>query len=164
MSGVFSIHNAAPPLPATAWPTTMVAGGTLGRLANDHGGGWYPQGAAAGLTRRGEPRPTWRSPTDLISYPSVQYLARRDTPPLPVAPNRGHIAHFFHLDKRKTIYSFPIWVGGKTYQYILYWTSPMDAPRRELSIQPVYYTPLASLMRALPTIFCGITVPACIGP
>ena len=26
-----------------------------------------------------------------------------------------------------------IWVGGKTYQYILYWTSPTDAPRRELS-------------------------------
>ena len=56
----------------------------------------------AGSTRRGNSRPGplvdlpvlargWappgRSPTDLISYPSVQYLARRDIPPLPVAPN-----------------------------------------------------------------------------
>lgn len=32
MSGVSDgIHNDIPPLPATAWPTTMVAGGTLGR-------------------------------------------------------------------------------------------------------------------------------------
>ena len=32
------------------------------------------------------------------------------------------------------------------------------------SFQPVYYTPLAPPMRALPTIFSGITVSACIGP
>ena len=90
------------------------------RLADDHGGGWYagPPGQRpwwrmvptrsccwVDTARRAgnEPRPTWRwrSPTDLISYPSVQYLARRDTPPLPVAPNRGHIGHFSTLTKGK---------------------------------------------------------------
>ena len=33
-----------------------------------------------------------------------------------------------------------IWVGGKTYQYILYWTSPTDAPRKELSAGILYTT------------------------
>ena len=32
------------------------------------------------------------------------------------------------------------------------------------SFQPVYYTPLPPPMHALPTIFSGITVSACIGP
>ena len=100
MSGVFSIHNAAPPIPATAWPTTMVAvvrwaawpttmvadDGTSGR----RGAGNAPR------------RPARRAPdrSDLVPQCSVP-LARRDTPPLPVAPNRGHIAHFSTLTKGK---------------------------------------------------------------
>ena len=64
--------------------------------------GTYRAGATDGL----EPVPSRWSlvPTSnpaLLSYPSVQYLARRDTPPLPVAPNRGHIGHFSTLTKGK---------------------------------------------------------------
>ena len=110
MSGVFSIHNAAPPLPATAWPTTMVADGTSRYLQ-----GWVdaarelPTWTSRGPASAGSWLGPGRSPTDLISYPSVQYLARRDIPPLPVAPNnRGaHRPPNTHPDKRKTIYSFP---------------------------------------------------------
>ena len=73
MSGVFSIHNAAPPLPATAWPTTMVAGGTLGRLANDHGGGCTSTSRRLGRRGAGNSPPAGHgAPTDLISYPSRQ--------------------------------------------------------------------------------------------
>ena len=46
----------------------------------------YRAGAVDAL----EPVPSrWSLVPTLLSYPSVQYLARRDTPPLPVAPNRG---------------------------------------------------------------------------
>ena len=38
-----------------------------------------------------------------------------------------------------------IWVGGKTYQYILYWTSPTDAPRKELPAGKLYTTRAADV-------------------
>ena len=62
----------------------------------------YRAGATDGL----EPVPSrWSlvptSNPSLLSYPSVQYLARRDTPPLPVAPNRGHTSLTTTLTKGK---------------------------------------------------------------
>ena len=71
----------------------------------------YRAGATDGL----EPVPSrWSlvptSNPSLLSYPSVQYLARRDTPPLPVAPIRG--AHFAQnsLTKGKlnTVFRYPL--------------------------------------------------------
>ena len=34
---------------------------------------------------------------------------------------------------------------GKTYQYLLYWTSPTDAPRKELSAGILYTTRAADV-------------------
>ena len=60
----------------------------------------YRAGAVDAL----EPVPSrWSLVPTLLSYPSVQYLAQRDTPPLPVAPNRGHIGHFSTLTKGKLL-------------------------------------------------------------
>ena len=50
----------------------------------------------------------------------------------PVHSPACHVRHAMAKYVRCVVSCF-IWVGGKTYQYILYWTSPTDAPRKELS-------------------------------
>lgn len=57
----------------------------------------------------------------------------------PVHSPACHVRHAMAKYVRCVVSCF-IWVGGKTYQYILYWTSPTDAPRKELSAGILYTT------------------------
>ena len=57
----------------------------------------------------------------------------------PVHSPACHVRHAMAKYVRCVVSCF-IWVGGKTYQYILYWTSPTDAPRKELSAGVLYTT------------------------
>jgi len=72
------------------------------------------------------------------------------SPPLPLSPLFSLSERFDPFTHQHAMYVMPwrnmyvvscfIWVGGKTYQYILYWTSPTDAPRKELSAGILYTT------------------------
>ena len=62
----------------------------------------------------------------------------------PVHSPACHVRHAMAKYVRCVVSCF-IWVGGKTYQYILYWTSPTDAPRKELSAGILYTTPAADV-------------------